>query len=141
MAEMPTEEEVVSYLANFLRNQAFPEIMRGIFTLVLDGTVEVVSGGVRILIETLEASQHAIYLPPSVMVLDNHNTDVYQTIGVGNSDQLLSGIHATIVKTRETPFVSSSDLDKVHVSLELRSKVLSNINVAYRVWRVTGLEG
>ena len=137
---LPTEQEILEYLNNYMRNSVFPGLMRNIFTLVLDGsfTYEVPVPLLRIPIETLESCQHAIYLPPSVMIMDDFGGDVYQTTAVSGQGARAGGIHVAIVKTRHLNDSGGFDPDTTDVNLELQSD-FTGLTVAYRVWRVTAL--
>lgn len=133
--QLPTETEIVSYLNDYMRTLAFPELLRYLFKIVADGTItNLATGQTDILIETLEASQHAIYLPPSVNIQENTLFDAWQTAGVTtNGTTLAAGLHASILKRRQT---FSPDVNEVYLHL---SNSYSPIDISYRVWRVAGL--
>lgn len=131
--ELPSEGEIVVFLNNWMKNTVYPELMRNIFRIVLDGTQVIPEGETPIPIELLQASQHAIYLPPSVISLGNFIVDVYQTTGVVGG-AVAAGINASIIRRRVSPF----GLNSTEVIL-LLSNSLEPIQVSYRVWRVVGL--
>lgn len=133
--DIPSEEEIISYLNNYVRTIAGPEIFRAIFIKkVADENVILPTGDIYVYVETLENSQAAIYLPASIQINEDAPFDSWQTAGIINaSSTLAAGVNASILKRRTT---NSPDTIDVYLVL---SNSYAPIHVSYQVWRVAGL--
>lgn len=130
--QMPSDDEIQLYLNEYMRSIAFPEFVRQFFITKAKDNVTINSGDTEILIETLEDSQDAFYLPPSVTVNVSAIVDCYQTAGVVGGG-IASGVQCSILKRRMT---LAPDVTNV---ILLISNTFPPLNISYRVCRLAVL--
>lgn len=136
MPDQPTEQQVRDYLDLYMRTIAFPEFVRECFKTVVSDSVLLNTGDTEIFVEELQASENAVYLVPSVTIVEAGSFDCFQTAGIINSSaNIAAGLQVSLLKRR---IGLSPDVTNVILFL---SNTYGAININYRVWRVTGLFG